>query len=343
MAQGRASIRDVAERAGVSVSTVSRILNGSYSPAPKTRDRVMRAVQELSYVANPHARALIRQESTTVAMVLRMLDDGFLLKVVQSIAAELAAAGRLCLIGTTGVDAERELEVLEQMRGQGVQSIILIGAVVETEEYRDFLGRFAASLSGSGTRLVLCARPPIDEAPGTSVVEYDNEGGAYAATSHLLVQGHRRILHLGGPEGQNTSLQRLAGYRRAIEALGGDADPALEAGQAWDRETGYQRMRAVLQDGTRDFTAVATYTDNVAAGAIQAIREAGLRVPEDLSIIGFDDAAFAADLRLSTVHIPAQQLGQIAAQMATGERNADTRLKLGTHLVLRESVTRRTT
>lgn len=342
MAQGRASIRDVAERAGVSVSTVSRILNGNYPPAPQTRDRVLRAVRDLSYVANPHARALIGKESNTVAMVLRMLDDGFLLKVVQSIASELAAAGRLCLIGTTGTAAEREIEVLEQMRAQGAQAIILIGAVVGTTSYRQATSQFAASLDGVGTRLVLCARPPLDDTPGTSVVEYDNEGGAYAATSHLLVQGHRRILHLGGPAGQNTSVQRLAGYRRAVETLGGEADADLEVGQAWDRETGYQRMRKVLQDST-DFTAVLTYTDNVAAGAIQALRDSGLRVPEDISIIGFDDAPLAADLRLSTVHIPAQQLGQIAAQMAIGERDADARVMLGTHLVLRDSVTRRTT
>jgi len=267
MSDGRPSIRDVAARAGVSVTTVSRILNGSYPPAPKTRDKVLRAVQELDYVANPHARALTRQGTGTIALVVMMLDDGFLMSLVESIATGVAEAGKLCLIGTSGGNLERELAVLRQMHAQHVEAIILVGAVVESDEYREQMGAFAAQLRQSGTRLVLCARPPIDTGFQDASVEYDNEGGAYAATSHLLSRGHRRILLLGGPDGQSITTRRTTGYRKALRDLGGDLDPDLEIHPAWNRETGYARVREVLDAGPPTFTGILAHNDHVAAGA----------------------------------------------------------------------------
>ncbi|MFI9838776.1 LacI family DNA-binding transcriptional regulator [Nonomuraea sp. NPDC051941] len=343
MENRRASIRDVAARAGVSVSTVSRILNGSYPPAPETRDKVMRAVRDLAYVANPHARALIHQETGTIAIVVRMLDDGFLMSLVQSIANTLADAGRFCLIGTTGGDPDRELQVLRQMSAQHAQAIVLIGAVTESPEYVRETSAFAGSLAQTGSRLVLCARPPLGPDVPAGVVEYDNEGGAYAATSHLLSRGHRRILLLSGQQDHSTTVRRRDGYRRALADLGGDLDPRLEAGPAWSRETGYARMRDILRAGPPDFTAVFAHTDHVASGVLQALREAGLRTPEDISVVGFDDATFAADLGLTTVHIPARELGRLAATMAMAPDTVDQRVVLGTHVVVRDSVAIATT
>lgn len=335
--EGRASIRDVAERAGVSVSTVSRILNGRYPPAPQTRERVMRAVRDLEYVANPHARALTTGSSTgTIGMAVMLLDDALYTSLVQSIADAAGAAHRLCLIATTGGTWERELEMLCRMREQGVEAIVAIGAVAETEEYHRGMAAFARSLAGTGTRLVFCARPPLPvRSPAT--VEYDNIGGAYAATSHLLSRGHRRILLLGGTPGSITS-RRREGYRNALADLGGVADPALEVAGATTRETGYAFMRDILAAGPPAFTGVFAHNDRAAAGAIQAIREAGLRVPEDISIVGFDNAAFSADLQLTTVHIPAVELGQAAVSLAVNPDDPQQQVMLGTHVVVRESV-----
>ena len=154
----------------------------------------MRAVRDLEYVANPHARALTTGSSTgTIGMAVMLLDDALYTSLVQSIADAAGAAHRLCLIATTGGTWERELEMLCRMREQGVEAIVAIGAIAETEEYHRGMAAFARSLAGTGTRLVFCARPPLPvRSPAT--VEYDNIGGAYAATSHLLSRGHRRIL-----------------------------------------------------------------------------------------------------------------------------------------------------
>ncbi|NYE21570.1 substrate-binding domain-containing protein [Microbacterium immunditiarum] len=331
----RSSIRDVAARAGVSVSTVSRILNGNYPPAPRTREKVMRAVKDLDYDPNPHARALSGSKSATVGIVVRHLDDGFLLSVVQSIAVAVAETGRLCLIGTTGND--RELEVLRQMNAQHVQAIVLVGAVLESDEYHRAMVSFVSGLASSGTRLVLCARPAIGPDAECPVVEYDNEGGTYAATSHLISRGHRRILFLGGPEGSLT-LRRRNGYRRALADLGVEADPTLEVGPAWNRETGRAMMTNVLGPGGPAFTAVLTHTDQVAAGVIQTLRERGMSVPEDVSVVGFADSPLAADLRLTSVHIPAVELGRTAARLALGTEPGDTHTMFATHVVVRDSV-----
>ncbi len=337
-ARQRPGIRDVAARAGVSVSTVSRILNGSYPPAPRTRDKVMRAVRELDYVANPHARALTGQDSGTIAIVVRELDAGFLLAVVQAITAAVTDADRLCLIGTTGREAGREIDVLRQMNAQHVQAIILTGTVVESDQYRADMTAFAQSLAQTGTRLVLCARPPIGPAVPAAVAEYDNEGGAYAATSHLLSRGHRRILQLSGPDGSTMTIRRLAGYRKALADLGGVADPDLEVGPTWDRGSAMTVMNRLLGAGKPEFTAVMAHTDQVAAGALQALREHGLSVPGDISVIGYDDSPLATDLGLTSVHIPAPELGRAAARLALEPDGGEQRVMFGTHVVVRTSV-----
>jgi LacI family transcriptional regulator len=335
---GRATIRDVAARAGVSVTAVSRILNGSYPPAPETRERVMQAVRELNYVANPHARALTNHASGTIGVVVSGIDEGVLDAMVQSIMTHAAAADSLCLIGTTRAESEREFALLRQMQGQNVDALIVVAGVVETDEYRQQMSEFAASAAESGTRLVLCARPSFAPDARAAIVEYDNEGGSYAATSHLLSRGHRRILSLGGPERHSTTVRRLEGYRKALTTYGMELDPALERYQAWSRDTGYAAMRDILAAGTPDFTGILAYNDQVALGAIQALRGAGLRVPEDVSIVGYDDARFSAAMGLTTVNIPAAELGRIAVELALDPDRADRHVELGTHVIMRESV-----
>ncbi|MGJ6979945.1 LacI family DNA-binding transcriptional regulator [Aestuariimicrobium soli] len=315
----RVGIRDVAERAGVSVATVSRILNDSYTAAPRTREKVAQAVRELGYVANPHARALTRPASAPVALVLRMLDDGFLLELTQTLTGALAEAGRLCLIATTAGDPERELQAVRRLRAQAVEAVVMIGSVVDDDAYQRGMADEARALAAAGGRLVLCARPPLHADLEQSVVQYDGEGGAEQAIAQLTALGHRRILQVSGPADQSITRERQRGWRRALEAADGDLDPALVVGPAWDRDSGRAVMEAVLANGLSGFTAVVAHTDQVAAGVLIALDDAGIRVPEDVSVVGFDDAAFAADLRLTTVRIPARELGLAAAQLALGQ------------------------
>ena len=337
----RSTIREVAARAGVSVATVSRILTGSYPAAPATRARVMRAVKELDYVANAHARALAGTPSKSVAIVLNSVISPAYARVAQGVETQAAAEGRLCLIGTTGGDPERELAMVRFMREQRAEAVILVGNVIADDKYRKRMSQYAHALAAVGSRLVLCGR----SAPGPDVpaviVEYDHVGGAYAATSHLLSAGHERILCLGRRAGYTTTEGRVAGYRRALTAHRRPHDPELEVEGTMEWQEGHRMMTERLAAGPPDFTAVFALNDLIAGGAYRALAEHGLRVPDDVSMVGFDDLPPSLDLNLTTVHLPHEEAGRTAVRLALEhEANGGTppHLILGTHLVVRDSV-----
>lgn len=340
--EARSTIRDVASRAGVSVATVSRVLAGNYPTAPATRSKVLRAVKELDYVVNIHARALAGVSQKTVAILTREVTTPFYAYVIQGVEQQAAQDGRLCLVCTTGGDPDRELAYVKMMREQGADAVITVGGVQETPEYRKQLAHYAHALDSAGSRLVLCGRPGLGPDVPALVAHYDNEGGAYSATSHVLSAGHDRVMFLGGIPGFTTSDPRVLGYQRAMADRG--LKPLIYPG-AFGTHFGYTTIKQLLQKGKLPATAIVASEDACAAGAVSALREGGLRVPEDVSIVGYDDVPMAAHMwpPLTTVHIPAEELGRTAVRMALqaqrGLPNRET--ILGTHVVVRESVARR--
>jgi LacI family transcriptional regulator len=338
---GRTTIRDVAKHAGVSVATVSRVLAGNYPTAPATRSRVLRAVRELDYVANAHARALAGATTKSIVIIVNSVISPHYSHVAQGVQAQAAQEGRLCLIGTTGGDSERELATVRLMREQHAEAVILVGSVVANDEYLERMSHYAHALAAAGSQLVLCGRPPLGPDVPTVVVEYDNVGGAYAATSHLLSAGHERILYLGRRIGYTTADGRVEGYRRALAAHRVPHDPELEVDGKMERREGYRMMRERLASGPRDFTAVFGANDQIASGARQAMVEHGLRVPADVSLVGFDDLPPAPDIGLTTVHLPHEELGRTAVRLALRQDANDgttQHVVLGTHVVVRDSV-----
>jgi LacI family transcriptional regulator len=337
----RSTIREVADRAGVSVATVSRILAGNYPASPATRNRVMRAVKELDYVANAHARALAGNPSKSVAIVLNSVISPAYAHVAQGVETQAAAQGRLCLVGTTGGDPERELAMVRFMREQHAEAVILVGNVVADQTYRDRMSQYAHALAAVGSQLVLCGRPPLGPDVPAVVVEYDNTGGAFAATSHLLSAGHERILCLGRRPGYTTAESRLAGYRNALAAYRVPHDPHLEVEGTFEWHEGYRMMKERLAAGRVDFTAVFAFNDLIAGGARRAMAEHGVRMPEDVSMVGFDDLPPSLDIGLTTVHLPHEEAGRTAVRLALEEHGAhggSKHVMLGTHLVVRDSV-----
>ncbi|SDC97351.1 LacI family DNA-binding transcriptional regulator [Glycomyces harbinensis] len=335
------TIREVAELAGVSVATVSRILSGTYPAAPATRAKVMRAVEELDYVANHHARALQGTTRGSIAIIVNSVISPHYAHVAQGVQTQAAEDNRLCQIGTTGGEAERELAMVQFMREQHPEAVILVGNVAADEEYRARMSRYAHALAAIGSRLVLCGRPPLGPDVPAIVVEYDNTGGAFAATSHLLSGGHKRILFLGRRTGYTTADARIDGYRKALAAHGVEHDPHLEVDGTFERFEGYRMMKERLASGAPDFTAVFAANDQIAAGARQALVETGLRIPEDVSMVGFDDLPPAMDIDLTTVSLPHEELGRIAVRLALQHARmggAPPHTVLGTHLVIRGSV-----
>ncbi|MFF7886752.1 LacI family DNA-binding transcriptional regulator [Streptomyces sp. NPDC007896] len=379
--KGRVTIREVAERAGVSMATVSRVLSGNHPVPASTRARVLRAARDLDYVANAHARALVGGGRKMVAVVLRQVTSPFYAQVAEGVEAEAAARGWLCLVGTTGGDPGRELEFVQLMREEGARLVILVGGVVEDDAYRERVAHYAQALASSGARLVLCGRPAPDPDIPALVVEFDNEAGARAITGHLLSAGHRRIVFLGGLPGNTALDARVAGYRAALaeHGLGPEAAHVVDCGLG--RAAGHRAMTELLKAGgnpgpgdcaTSDadtldtatpgvgtldtatpgtttpdvgparFTAVFAGDDMVAAGALRAIADAGLRVPQDISVVGYNDIPLAEDFNppLTTVRTPAEELGRAAVRIALRdpEHAAGAHHLLGTHIVVRDSV-----
>ncbi|MFI1356570.1 LacI family DNA-binding transcriptional regulator [Streptomyces sp. NPDC020898] len=337
----RSTIRDVAARAGVSASTVSRVLGGDYPVSVATRTSVMRAVRELDYVADARAKAVAGVGTPTLAFVLDDITGPSFAHMAHGVEREATRLGHLCLVCSTDGDTVHELEFVEMMRAQRAAAVILVGGTADTPEYRSRMARIADSLASAGSRLVLCGRPPL--APGTpvTVIEYDNEGGAYALCAHVLAQGHQRVLFLGGHPDHTTAQGRERGYTAAHRARGLEPDPALRLHGDFTRDSGHRLMRRALSQGL-EFTAVMAATDMVAAGALTALHEAGLSVPGDVSLVGYDDIPFARDLHpaLTTVHVPYEELGRLAVRTALGRTpdGPDEHLLLGTHVVVRNSV-----
>lgn len=326
----------------MSVATVSRVLADNYPVTHTTRAKVLRAVRQLDYVANAHARALAGSGVETVALVLDDITWSAFAHIGAGVEQETARRGRLCLVCTTQGDRQRELAVVNLMREQRAVAVILVGGARYTGEYRDRMGGFARSLDSAGSRLVLCGRPPLGDDVPVTVVEYDNEGGAYGATAHLLSAGHRRILFLGGAPGQSTAEGRLAGYHRALTAYGVPVEPGLVRHGEFSREDGLRGVRGVLRAGVA-FTAVFASTDMVALGALEGLREAGLSVPGDVSLVGYDDIPLARELtpKLTTVHVPYEELGRTAARLVLDGRDGvgegEDRVLLSTHVTVRGS------
>ncbi|MEV8547990.1 LacI family DNA-binding transcriptional regulator [Streptomyces sp. NPDC051572] len=343
--RGRPTVKDVATRAGVSTATVSRVLGGTYPVASATRNRVQRALRELDYVVDANARALGNATSNTVAFVVNDVTGPFFAHIAHGVEQQATAEGRLCLVCTTHHDPARELAVINLMREQRAEAVILVGGTVLTPEYTERMVKLARSLDAEGSRLVLCGRPSIGPDVPETVVEYDNEGGAFSMTSYLLSLGHERIVLLGAERHTTTSGRhtttagRVAGYRRALESRGLSYDPDVVVPCQYAREAGYQATRELLAQRA-EFTAVFAMTDMIAAGVYKALREAGLRVPDDVSVVGFDDIPLATDLvpELTTVHVPHEELGRAAVRLALNRADHPVQhLTMGTHVVVRGS------
>ncbi|MEU4245345.1 LacI family DNA-binding transcriptional regulator [Actinoplanes sp. NPDC026619] len=341
VAAGRTTVRDVAARAGVSPSTVSRVLLGNYPVASATRTRVQRAMRDLDYVVNAQARALTGTSTKTVAFLIDDVTGAFFAYIARGVMHQATEEGRLCMVCTTDGDWQQVVQFIDLMRQQNADAVIVAGGAWENDEYEARMIRNAHALDRSGSRLVLVGRPPLadPEAPAT-VVEYDNEGGAYAVTAHLLASGHRRIAFLGKVPGLVTSTQRVAGFRKAHQAHGLEPDGQLILPGDHSRSFGYEATRALLAKGA-EFTAILAATDVVAAGVLQALRAAGKRVPDDVAVAGYDDIPLASDLfpALTTVHVPQEELGRAAVRLAlnSDQRVGPQHLMLGTHVVVRES------
>ncbi|MCG0288071.1 LacI family DNA-binding transcriptional regulator [Streptomyces sp. PSAA01] len=319
------TLADVAARARVSAATVSRVLSGNYPVAESTRTRVLRAVDELEYVVNGPASALAAATSDLVGVLVNDIADPFFGIMAGAVQAEMGApagepgrgAEKLAVICNTGGSPERELNYLTLLQRQRAAAVVLTGGAVEHPEHAAAVATKASRLAASGTRVVLCGRPPIADA---TTLTFDNRGGARRLTEHLLTLGHRRIGYVAGPAERTTTRHRLEGHRAALSAAKVDQDmERLTVHGLYDRASGYDATLELLRRA-RGLTAVVAANDTIALGVCAALRDQGLRIPEDVSVAGFDDLPFSADAvpALTTMRLPLHEAGARAGRLALG-------------------------
>ncbi|MYT71418.1 MULTISPECIES: LacI family DNA-binding transcriptional regulator [unclassified Streptomyces] len=322
------TLADVAARAQVSPATVSRVLNGNYPVAAATRERVLKAVDELDYVLNGPASALAAATSDLVGVLVNDIADPFFGIMASAVQSEIVGPGgraggeRLAVVCNTGGSPERELTYLTLLQRQRAAAVVLTGGAIEDAAHVTAVAGKLRRLAEAGTRVVLCGRPPVPDA-GAVALTFDNRGGGRELTEHLLALGHRRIGYVAGPEERTTTRDRLEGHREALAAAGVEESAGLVVHGDYDRSAGYTATVELLRREPT-LTAVVAANDTVALGACAALREAGLRIPEDVSVAGFDDLPFSVDAvpALTTVRLPLAEAAARAGRIAMGREAA---------------------
>jgi LacI family transcriptional regulator len=325
------SVKDVAARAGVSVGTVSNVLNSPTKVAADTAERVHRAIVDLGFVRNDAARQLRAGTSRCIGFVVLDVGNPFFTDLARAAEDRAAESGLALLIANSGEQREREaagLDLFEEQRVRGV----LISPV---EEVTERLGR----LRSRGTPSVLVDR--MASTPGFSSVSVDDVYGGRTAAQHLLDGGRRRILFVGGPLDLEQVRARLQGAREAVAATKGATLDVLPVGALTVRH-GVDAGREILAMAEPP-DAVFAANDLVALGVLQAVGLlGGLRVPQDVALVGYDDIEFAASagVPITSMRQPREQMGAIAVDLLLAEIGGDTersRIVLRPELVVRES------
>ncbi|TMV90651.1 LacI family transcriptional regulator [Thioclava sp. BHET1] len=304
----RQTMADVARRAGVSTATVSRALTRPDQVNAKTRDMVRKIAQELGFRPNLIGRQLRTQAAHSLLILVQDLENPFYSELIKG--AESVCRERQFSVMVGGTDGYEDVETLyaEQFLGGRVDGLILLTGHLPA-------GLSASLATQSPVVLVSEDNPELD----LCAVLIDNPGWATRATAHLIAQGHRRIAHLCGPMTRIISPERREGYRRALATAGIAHDPRLEVPGDFSFESGREAVRQLLSLPEPP-TAIFCANDESALGAIRAVQQAGLSVPGDISIIGFDDTKLAqfSDPPLTTVRQPRQQMGAAAADLVIG-------------------------
>lgn len=303
-----ASIKDVANHAGVAVGTVSNVLNYPDRVSPKTRDRVQASIEELGFVRNDVARQLRAGHSRTIGLVVLDIGNPFFSSVARAAEDAAAEGGNAVVLGNSGHDARREMHYIDLFEEQRVQGVLI-------SPVTDITKRLSA-LSERGTKVVLVDSPATE---GTfSSVSVDDISGGYLATRHLLDIGRRRIGYVAGPQQFHQVTDRLAGARHAVAEVPGATLEVLQAGDLTvlaGREVGdalVDRDPALLPDGL--FCA----NDLLALGVMQSLTMLrSLRIPQDVALVGYDDIDFAASavVPLTSVRQPTGLIGRTAIEL----------------------------
>jgi DNA-binding LacI/PurR family transcriptional regulator len=337
---GRPTLEEVAARAGVGRGTVSRVVNGSPKVSPETKAVVQQAIDELGYVPNRAARALVTQRTDSVALVVseseaRVFGEPFFAGIIRGISGFLSATPLQLWLAMAQSPQERD-RVDHYLTRQHVDGVMLLSLHDDDT--------LPARLRERGLPAIRAghAGMPAPGAVPMSFVDVDNTGGARLAVQHLAGLGRRNIAVIAGPQDMGVGIDRLVGYRDAIAGAGLTPDDGLIGYGDFSEESGATAMRSLLA-ARPDVDAVFAASDLMAVGAMRVLKETGRKIPVDVAVIGFEDSVVArqTDPPLTSVHQPVEEMGREMARLlldlVSGEAQPDASVTLDTHLVRRSS------
>lgn len=330
------SIRDVAKTAGVSVATVSRALSADadkFSVRAETRQRVLEISEQLGYRPNDLARALLHQRTSVIGLVVPDISNPYYAGVVRGVEDIAAASGYRVVLCNTDRDADKLTRYVDTLVKSRVDGLIIAGGATDSSIDPRAFHQYR-------TRAVLVGRHEL----AYPSVQIDNVAAAEEVTTHALDLGHTRVAFVAGPFGSHTVQDRLAGYRKALEANSIGYDHKLVEEGELNEESGYRSTLSLLGRRKRP-TAMICVNDRIAVGALAALTDYHLPVPEQMTVMGFDDVSISSYLRprLTTVSIPTYEIGSSAAallleQLRTGSDDVEAGVvMLPTRLVVRDS------
>lgn len=329
------NLKDVAKLAGVSVPTASRVLSGSTYPVlPELRDRVLKAAEDLDYVPNVQAQGLLRGNTGMIGVLAGDVGDPYFSEMINGIHDVATQRRLLVAICQTERDVEQELAYFKMLQAHRAAVVILAGSGLDDPDYQARLTARAKSFVSGGGRVVSIGTPILE----VDNVRVDNTAGATDLAQHLVDLGHRHVGVLAGPANVGSTAERLTGLRKVIESAGGVL--TVRHG-APTRDDAYDGAGGLMEQFP-DITALVGSADQMAMGAMAWLRDQGRRVPEDVSVAGFNDIDVARDLSpsLTTVRLPLRQMGETALRIALeedGNEEAATVRWLGTELLVRKS------
>jgi LacI family transcriptional regulator len=318
----RVTLQDVADRAGVSLTTASRVVNdGSRRVGRSMTDRVNKAVAELGYTANLQARAVATGQSTMVGVVVHDIADPYFSSIASGLIEAADTRRLLVCMSSTSATEDEEREYVALMRAQRARAVVLVGSRSDDAAARDALRAEISAFSRSGGRAVCVGQDLL----GVDTIMPENVAGADALARALAALGHRSFAVLAGPRGLLTARDRLDGFQAGLRAWSVGLDPAMVVYGALTRDGGYEAMSTILAAGTSLPDCVFAVTDVMAVGALARLRAAGIDVPGSVAVAGFDDIPTLRDVYppLTTVRLPLKRMGEMAAGLVLSDAAPD--------------------
>jgi LacI family transcriptional regulator len=335
------TLSQVAREAGVSLATASRAINGSANRTVRDdlRERVMAAAERLRYSPDANAQAMARGRTMSLGLIVHDIADPYFSSIAAGVSQAAGRADLAVTLASTQHDATLEPRFVELLTRQRARAIIVAGGRIEDDAANERMRRALEDFRGSGGSVALVGQPLLD----VDTVVIANASSSADLARALHERGYRRFAVLAGPQTHLTARDRHAGFSQALAELGSPLDPDLVVRSAFTRDGGYEAMRTLLAADT-GVDCVFAVNDVMAVGAIAAARDAGVRVPDDVAVAGFDDIVTLRDITpaLSTVRVPLVDVGIMATELALSPEAAEPRLvHVDGSVVLRESTPRR--